>query len=267
MVARRRRRSAVAVEAERRLHERRARIGADIKAMRMRRKWTQAELGRQAALGRLVIGRLERGEGRLDVETLERIAVALGVPLAIGFDRDLREDVADAGHLAIQEVVLRLARPAGYSREFELPTRPNEPWRSADVAFGSEEQRRAIEAECWNTFGDVGAAVRSSRRKLIEIEQLAVARWGADASAGLVWVVRDTARNRALVSRYPEVFASTFIGSSDAWVKALTTGSAPPDGPGLVWCDVASGRLHAWHRRGRRRGEGDGEGDGEGEKA
>jgi transcriptional regulator with XRE-family HTH domain len=247
MVAHRPRRSAVAVEAERRLQERRARLGADVKAMRRRRKWTQKELGQRADLGRLVIGRLERGEGPLDVDTLERIAVVFGVPLAIGFDRDLREEVADAGHLSIQEVVLRLARSAGYTTQFELPTRPNEPWRSADVALGSEEQRRAIEVECWNTFGDLGAAVRSSRRKVVEIEQLAVGRWGPEASAGLVWVMRDTARNRALVNRYPEVFASTFTGSSRAWVKALTTGSPPPDGPGLVWCDVASGRVHAWH--------------------
>jgi transcriptional regulator with XRE-family HTH domain len=245
------------VEAERRLQQRRARIGADIKAMRTRRKWAQKDLGVEADVGRLVIGRLERGEGQLDVETLERLAVAFGVPLAIGFDRDLRDEVADAGHLAIQEVVLRLARAAGYSTQFELPTRPNEPWRSADVALGKEEQHRAIEIECWNTFGDVGAAVRSSRRKVVEIGQLAVGRWGPEASAGLVWVVRDTARNRALINRYPEVFATTFTGSSHAWVRCLTTGFPPPDGPGLVWCDVASGRLHGWHRRGRRGGEGE----------
>ncbi|HEY4226902.1 MAG TPA: helix-turn-helix transcriptional regulator [Candidatus Limnocylindrales bacterium] len=239
----------MAVEAERRLHERRARLGADIKAMRKRRKWTQQELARRADVGRQVIGRLELGLRPLDVETLERIAVALGVPLAIGFDRDLRDDVADAGHLAIQEVVLRLARAAGYETQFELPTRPLEPWRSADLGLGFERRRLAIDVECWSTFGDVGAGVRSSRRKVVELEQVAVARWGAEARAGLVWVVRDTARNRMLISRYPEVFAATFTGSSHGWVAALTTGAEPPAEPGLVWCDTATGRLHAWRRR------------------
>lgn len=243
------RRSAVVVEADRRLQERRARLGADIRAMRKRRGWTQVELGRRTSLGRLVIGGLERGARPLDVESLERLAVALGVPLAIGFDRDVREDTADAGHLAIQEVVLRVARAAGYVTQFETPTRPNEPWRSTDVVVGSEQRKSVIACECWNTFGDVGAAVRSSRRKLIEIEQLAAGRWGPAAEAALVWVVRDTARNRRLILRYPEVFASTFIGSSHAWVRALTTGSPPPSGPGMVWCDVAFGTLHAWHRR------------------
>jgi transcriptional regulator with XRE-family HTH domain len=244
----------VAIEAERRFRERKARLGGDIKAMRKRRRWTQAELARRADVGRQVIGRIERGVGPLDIETLYRISAALGVPLAVGFDRDNREDVADAGHLAVQEIVLRHARSAGLDTVFEMPTRPNEPWRSVDVALGSNRLAFAIAAECWNTFGDLGAATRSSRRKLVELRGLAVARWGMEARAGLVWIVRETPRNRALLARYPEVFGSLFAGSSMGWVLALTTGAEPPREPGLVWCDVATGRLHAWHRR-RRRGE------------
>jgi len=83
----------------------------------------------------------------------------------------------------------------------------------------------------------------------VELAQLAIAKWGEGALARLVWVVRETARNRALVNRYPEVFGSMFTGSSRAWVAALTTGSEPPDEPGLVWCDLSTGRLHAWNRR------------------
>jgi hypothetical protein len=64
-----------------------------------------------------------------------------------------------------------------------------------------------------------------------------------------VWVVRATARNRALVARYPEVFAARFPGSSARWVAALTTGALPPSQPGLVWSDVGATRLFAWRRR------------------
>jgi transcriptional regulator with XRE-family HTH domain len=222
-----------------------------MRTMRRRRKWTQVDLARRAGVGRLVIGRAERGVGNLDLETLERIGLALGVALVVSYSRDPREDVADAGHLAMQELVLRLGRPAGYRAQFELPTRPSEAWRSIDVALGSELRRVAIEVECWNTFGDIGAATRSSARKLAELEQIALGRWGPDARAALVWVVRDTARNRALVARYPEVFASRFPGSSRAWVEALMSGGDVPSEPGLVWCDVGSGRLYAWRRSSR----------------
>jgi hypothetical protein len=61
-------------------------------------------------------------------------------------------------------------------------------------------------------------------RKLAELEDLAAARWGSDATVGLVWIVRATTRNRALVARYPEIFAARFPGSSSGWVRALTLG-------------------------------------------
>lgn len=212
------RRSAIAVQAERRAQERAARLGGEIRTMRRLRKWAQGELGRRAEVGRMVISRLERGTNPLAIETLDRIGLALGVPLAVGFDRDLRHDVADAGHLAMQELVLRAARSAGFVSQFEMPTRPNEPWRSSDIGLGMPARRLAIDVECWNTFGDVGAATRSSRRKLVELEQLALAAWGGGARVGLVWIVRETDRNRALINRYGEVFASLFTGSSRAWV-------------------------------------------------
>lgn len=244
------RRSDVAVEAERRLKERRARVGGQIKGMRTRRGWTKTELAERCDVGRMVVMRAEKGDESVTLETLERMALAFGVPLNVGFTRD-GLDVADGGHLAIQEIVLRAGRSTGLAGLPELPTRPNEPWRSIDVVLGSRSRALAVCVECWNTFGDVGAAIRSSRRKAVELSELGVAQWGADARARLVWVVRDSAANRALVARYPEVFIRAFPGSSRQWVAALTAGSEPPNEPGLVWCDTRPGRLHAWYRPGR----------------
>lgn len=242
------RRPAMEGEVERRLAERRARVGGDIRSARARRHWSQSDLGTRAGVGRLIVSRAERGVGALDLETLERLSLALGVTLQVQLGRDPREDTADAGHLAMQELVLRLGRHAGFTATFELPTRPSEPWRSADVGLSSASQRAVVDVECWNSIGDIGAAARSSTRKQTELEALAVARWGTAARAGLVWVVRASARNRALVARYPEVFARRFPGSSRAWVKALTEGGPIPDEAGLVWCDVRCTRLFHWRR-------------------
>jgi transcriptional regulator with XRE-family HTH domain len=243
-----RRRGALAVEAERRVGELKRRIGGDVVAMRRRRSWTQDRLAERAGVDRLVVSRVERGVVSLDVELLERLAIALQVPLNVGFARDPRTDVADAGHLAMQELVLRLGRANGYVGGFELPTKPAEPWRSIDVVLSHEARHRVICVECWNTIGDIGAAVRASSRKAAEAEALAAGTLGEDGRAGLAWVVRSTARNRALLARYPQVFASRFPASSQRWVAALTQGQEPPEQPGLVWCDVAATRLFAWRR-------------------
>ncbi len=177
--------------------------------------------------------------------------------MRIELRRDAREEPADAGHLAIQELVLRLGRRIGYRGSFELRSRSVDPSRSTDVGLRDDQAGILILVECWNTFGDLGAAIRSTKRKLAEAAELAIA-IGGDRPHRVFscWVVRDVERNRRLVARYPELFASTFPGSSALWVRALTepvrrTGRLdPPTNLGLVWCDARATRLFAW-RRGR----------------
>ncbi len=48
-------------------------------AVRRRRGWSQAELGRRAGVRSSVISRAERGETSLTLATLEKLAHALGV--------------------------------------------------------------------------------------------------------------------------------------------------------------------------------------------
>ena len=198
------------------------------------------------------IGQIERGDGAgVSLEVWYAVGTALGLPLRVELGRDRSELPTDAGHLAIQELVLRLGRETDRTRTFELATRPSDPALSVDVGLRDDAARVLLLNECWNTFGNINASVRATRRKIAEAEALAVA-IGGDVGAYRVaacWIVRDTRRNRELIARYPEVFASAFPGSSRGWVKALThAGHEPPDEPGLVWCDLSATRLFAWRR-------------------
>lgn len=245
-----RKRTRLAVAAEYRNREQLARLGAEVRAGRERKRATQRDLGALVGISQSAVSRAERGlGGGLTVDLWQRLGLAVGRPLDVRLQRDVLGETADAGHLAIQELVLRLGRRAGYSGTFELHTRPTEPWRSVDVGLLDERRGRLVLVECWNTIGDVGAAVRSSERKRAESDVLAVARFGERTPiVATVWVVRASARNRALVRRYPEVFATTFRGSSQTWLAALVESAPPPPETGLVWCDVAATRLFAWRR-------------------
>src|SRR4029079_3635909 len=106
------RRSQLAVDAARRNQEQRPRIGGEIQAMRERRGWTRTELARRAEIGRMVESRIERGTTNVALAVLQRVGLALGRPLLATFGRDVLEATTDAGHLAIQELVLRLGRGA-----------------------------------------------------------------------------------------------------------------------------------------------------------
>lgn len=227
-------------------------LGRQVRDSRRRRRLTQEQLGEFVDLSRSTIGSIERGLGASHtLDTWQRLGIALDRPLAISFAADALEGPTDAGHLGIQELILRLGRAAGYTGAFELAVRPSDSRRSVDVCLRDDRRRRLVIMECWNLIGDVGAAARSTSRKVAEAEDLAIAIGdGQPHAVSACWVVRATRRNRELVRRYPEVFASRFPGSSVGWVRALTTGAEPPKEPGLVWCNVHTTRIFPWRRAG-----------------
>ena len=229
-----------------------AQAGRDVRASRRRRRLTQRVLAERIGVDRAYVARIEAGRAAgAPFEIWYALGEALGRQFKAEFLRDRLDEPADAGHLAIQELVLRLAGPAGYQGGFELATRPSDPARSIDVPLRDRRNRRLVIVECWNSFGDLGSAARSSNRKIAEAEALAgaLAGDGPPYAIGLCWVVRDTARNRELMARYEHIFAARFPGSSAGWARALTQGGPLPAEPGLVWCDVSATRLFA--RRGR----------------
>lgn len=237
-------------EARRRVSDQMVREGAKLRRARRRRQLTQAQLGAKTGLSQSTVSDLEIGRGAsLSIAAWQRVAIVLDLPLKLEVGRDALEEPADAGHLAIQELVLRLARTTGRRRTFELATKPADPLRSTDVGVVDDTHRLLIQVECVNTFGNINASIRSSDRKRAEAAELAIALgYGDPYPVRTCWIVRATRRNRRLLAQYPELFATRFPGSSRAWVNALTHGTRPPDQPGLVWCDLRATRLFEWRR-------------------
>ncbi len=245
-------RAASRLDARRLAHASAVTLGGRVRDARRRRRWSLRQLGERVGLTAARLSQIERAGGAgAPLEVWYALGQALGLPFQAAFARDKAEEPFDAGHLGIQDLALRLGRITGRSRSFELPTRPADPSLSIDVGLRDDARRLLIIEECWNTFGNINASVRSTRRKIAEAEDLAVAA-GGDAGPFRVaacWIVRDTRRNREIVGRYPDVFASTFPGSSRQWVAALTRpGVSPPEGLGLVWCDLRARRLFAWRK-------------------
>jgi transcriptional regulator with XRE-family HTH domain len=220
-----------------------ATLGRETRSTRRRRRLTQAELGLRVGLGQSEISHLEAGHGQgTSIATWTAIGIALGRPLAIGFARDIVAGPRDAGHLAAQEILLRLAATHGRAGMFELPTRPEDPSLSIDVCLRDRRARALIIVEVWNRLDDLGAAARRMSRKIAEALALAATHAPPERVAWC-WLLVDTAANRELVRRYPAVIKATFDGSSQAWVQALMVGLAPPDRPGIAWIDARRGQL------------------------
>lgn len=223
-----------------------ATLGREMRVTRLARRLTQTELGQRVDLSQSEISHLELGDGQgTPLATWIAIGIALGRPLAVGFSREIATSPpADAGHLAAQELVLRLAERNRWDGHFELPTRPSNPSLSVDVCLRDRRNGILYVIEIWNRLDDLGAAARSMTRKTAEALDLAAFREPPDRVAGC-WLLVDSAANRALVRTYPSVLRARFSGSSAGWVRALEGRGAPPHDPGLAWIDVRSGRLAA----------------------
>lgn len=59
---------------------------------RKRRRWTQAQLAEKLSVSRLTVTRWESGERTLDLDTIDKIAKALGVSVSISIDDERPED-------------------------------------------------------------------------------------------------------------------------------------------------------------------------------
>lgn len=221
-----------------------AHLGREARSTRRRLRITQKELGRRVGLGQSEISHLEAGDGAgTSIATWTAIGTALRRPLAIAFSRDISAaSPRDAGHLAAQEMLLRLAATTGRAGRFELPTRPSNPALSIDIGLRDRTHRVLILAEVWNRLDDVGAAARGMSRKVAEAAALAEAHDPPDRVAWC-WLLLDTAANREIVRRYPAVIRAQFPGSSQAWVRALTSTVPPPEHPGMAWIDPGRNRL------------------------
>jgi transcriptional regulator with XRE-family HTH domain len=224
-----------------------ATLGREARATRRHRRLTQQRLAGAIGISRPRYAEIERGEGATaPLGTWARIGAALARPLAVSFSRDIDPpEPRDAGHLAAQELVLRLARSHGRTASFELPTRPADPARSSDIGLRDDANRTLIVVEIWNRLDDIGAAARATDRKVAEAEAPAAfsGEDGAPYRVASCWLLVDTASNRRLVGAYPEIFRTRFPGSSAGWARALAEGAAPPIEPGIAWVDPRAGRI------------------------
>jgi transcriptional regulator with XRE-family HTH domain len=218
---------------------------------------TQQEAADRSGISQARWSELERGLGAsASVETWAIAASAVGMQLAAflegvpGADRP-----RDIEHARRQAAVIDAAVSGGWRALPELALDPAARSRSADVALTRELRGEAVATEIWDWFDDIGASFRGlDAKKQLLADRLRRDFGGAATNAWRVaglFVVRNTARNRALVRELRSLFVARFTASSAAWLRTLANPDAPmPDGDGLLWSDLY-GRLTGSHLRRR----------------
>jgi transcriptional regulator with XRE-family HTH domain len=92
-------------------------FGRGMRALRIRRAWTQDDLGRRAGISRGTVARIEQGGADgLTVRSLERLATTLGarVIVRLSWNGEGLDRLLDARHAATVEQVVRILRAADW---------------------------------------------------------------------------------------------------------------------------------------------------------
>ncbi len=70
-------------------------LAANMRRLRAERQWTQEELAYRGGIDRSFLAHVERSARNVSVDVIERIAIALGVPVQELFREDVNESEPD----------------------------------------------------------------------------------------------------------------------------------------------------------------------------
>ena len=262
------------------------RLGVGLREARRTANRSQADVGEAAGVSQGLVSMLERGHGAsTPIETWACLAAAVGEQFVAFLEHASgAHRPRDIEHLRRQSALIELASTGSWSALPELSIdRMVVRGRSIDVALVRPPSAEAVVGEIWDWFDDVGAALRgldakvqavagrlpglqpthetehsrgvparSTRERPPRMGQRTSTEAAPDTGPVEAWrvrglfVVRDTRRNRRLITELRPLFAARFRGSSRDWLSALTDPGRPmPGADGLLWSNRSGSGLIA----------------------
>jgi transcriptional regulator with XRE-family HTH domain len=232
------------------------RFGQSLRALRRRRRWTQARLANAVGVSRSLIGRIERGGAdRVPVRVLVAVAAALGASVSVrvlwhgeGLDR-----LVDAGHASLTERMLAWLRALEWQVETEVSFNVRGERGAVDILAFHEPSGSLLVIEIKSVVPDLQAMLGTLDRK---------ARLAIDIARDRGWDVRTVSRLLVLpddrtARRRVEQHASTFRAALPARTVEVRRWLRAPAGrlAGILFLPDAH-HTSARHRVGRPRSVG-----------
>ena len=222
-------------------------VGAAMRAVRLKRRWRQADVSARAGVDASLISRLERGHlDRLSLSALRRIAAVLDIRLEVSarWRGGELDRMINARHGELHEQVARRLPAAG--------------WQSApEVSFSIYGERGVIDILAWHAatssllvvelktaIVDVQELVGTMDRKIRLSPRIAAER-GWHARTVSAWVVVAAGKtNRRRIGAHRAMLRTAYPTDGRrmrAWLPR-------PDGPVRVlsmWSDLTPGHVRA----------------------
>jgi transcriptional regulator with XRE-family HTH domain len=243
-------RSRVETRAELRADEVRRAIAADLRRLLDDSGVRPAALARASGVSPSMITRVMLAKREASLETLARIAIALGGGVSVR----LMPGAGIAIHDAIQARMVEAFLGELHRRWTPFPEVPvRTPARgSIDVVLADSVDQGLVATEVQSQLGRAEQAVRWANEKAAALPSSDLYRMAAAAAddgdgrtpaISRLMVLRSTQATRAVVRELPALFAAAYPVDASVAVAALRGGLAWP-GAAIVWMTVHGRKAH-----------------------
>jgi transcriptional regulator with XRE-family HTH domain len=189
------------------------RFGRQLRALRRRHGWRQADLAQRVSVSRGVIARIEQGQAdRVTVALLERIGRPVGARITCRLDwnGEALDRLLDADHASVVEAVIRLLVAAGWSCAAEVSFNIAGERGSVDVLAWHAETAALLVVEAKSTIPDVQLMLFALDRKVRLASRLAEERGWVPRAISRLLVVREDRTARRRVDAHAATFGNAF---------------------------------------------------------
>jgi len=217
--------------------------GSDLRRIREDAGLSRAAVARVAGSDASWLADAEEGRGAASIQTLTRMANALGADLGIRVFPNTGPRIRDRFQGPMIEALLRLTSPT-YQRFPEVPVR--RPVRGViDLILASVEIGRIISIEAHSDIHRLEQQIRWAAEKTDALPSATI--WpaitvpGSPAAVFRVLLLRSTSRTRALAREFQATLAAAYPADPIDARAALIEPGRPWPGHAILWADVTSG--------------------------
>ena len=192
---------------------------------------------------------IEAGDGQWSVDSLARLAAALGADLSVRLYPNTGPPIRDRHQARMVEALLGILNPR-WRPTLEVPVRS--PARGIiDLVLHDAAAGIMLAVEAQSELRRVEQQLRWSGEKAASLPSSELWRTigGRDARIGRVLLLRSTRTTRALAANLESTFRAAYPADHGAARRALTTPDDPWPGDAIVWMGVDGAGATVLERR------------------
>lgn len=219
------------------------RIGADVRLLRKRKRWTQSRLAIESGVSRWVVSEIECGRAdRLALAVVKRVVDATGgyLSIRIHFQGEGLDRLRDRAHARIVDDLVAILVALGWVVETEASFNHFGERGSIDILAFHAHAGALLVVEVKTVVPDVGGMLMTLDRKVRIGPGLAQDRGWEVESVSRLLVFPESSTPRRRVADHATTFASAFPARNEAIKRWLRRPAEPIRGL-LFLSDAASG--------------------------